>query len=158
MDLEMLDIIKNRIKAVEKWIKDLLDESEDTKLVNSVPGIGETLSCLITLETGDINRFPIPEKYVSYAGLAPTTYASGGKVYHGKLLPMCNKWLRWAYITGAWGGIRSSPYFRGYFDLIKKRKGSNTAIVAVARRMTIIVWKLLKERRFYEEKIYKSNK
>jgi hypothetical protein len=34
----------------------------------------------------------------SYAGIVPSTYASGGKVWHGKLTKQGNRWLRWAIV------------------------------------------------------------
>lgn len=52
---------------------------------------------LIRYEVGDTNRFPSPEKFASYTGLVPSTYASGGKVHHGKLTKQGNKFLRRAF-------------------------------------------------------------
>jgi transposase len=98
-------------------------------------------------------RFYHPGKMCANAGLVPTTYASGGKARHGRLLPSCNRWLRWAYVEAAWIAQRTSPYCHGYFERIKRRKGANKASTALARRLCEITWHCLTENRPYEERI-----
>ena len=49
----------------------------------TLPGFGKILSALAALEIDDINRFSTPAKCASYSTLIPSTFASGGKVYHG---------------------------------------------------------------------------
>ncbi|WP_320412506.1 transposase [Candidatus Manganitrophus noduliformans] len=106
----------------------------------------------MALEIDDIERFPHSAKLAAYAGLVPSTYSSGGKTYHGHLLRMTNKWLKWALVEAVWTSIRHSAYCRLFFDDRKRRKGPNTAIVALARRLSEIVWHVLKEKRVYEER------
>ena len=113
---------------------------------------------MVALEIDNITRFSVAPKLASYAGLVPSTYASGGKTFHGHLLHMSNKWLKWAFVEAAWVAMRSSPYFRAYYENRKRRKGSHVAIIALARRSEI-VWHVLNEKRAYEERpitIYKK--
>ena len=70
--------------------------------MRTLPGVGKILSALLALEIDDVHRFSHAGKLCAYAGLVPTTYASGGKVRHGRLLPICNRWLRWAFVEAAW--------------------------------------------------------
>jgi len=72
---------------------------------------------------------------------------------------MSNKWLRWAFIEAALVALRSSPFCRAYFENRKRNKGPHVAIIALARRISEIVWHVLNEKRAYEErpiKIYKK--
>ena len=71
-------------------------------MLRTIPGIGKTLAALLALEINDISRYSCADKLCAYAGLVPTTYASGGKVRHGNLLSACNRWRRWAYVEAAW--------------------------------------------------------
>jgi hypothetical protein len=68
----------------------------------------------------------------------------------GKLLPHCNKWLRWAFVEAAWVAIGGSAYF-GDFYKGKRALGKkpNIAILATARLMARITWQLLTQRRAY---------
>jgi len=154
-DLSLFDFINEQIKLTEKWIEDFLADNHYRKIIQTIPGFGKILSTLVALEINDINRFNYPGKLAAYSGLVPTTYASGGKVFHGDLLPGCNRWLRYAFVEAAWKSIVVSPYCRSLYDRLKKRKCSNTAVVAVARRLSEIAYLCLKENRCYEERPYK---
>ena len=88
----------------------------------------------------------------AYAGLVPSTYASGGAIYNGKLLKAANKWLRWALIEATWVAVGCSGYFGSLYRHHRARgKKANTSITIVARRMSTILWHLLKERRSFKE-------
>ena len=150
--LELLDYIEKQIDQAERWTKEALKDHPGVARLRTIPGIGKTLAALVALEIDDISRFSVADKLCAYAGLVPTTYASGGKVRHGNLLPACNRWLRWAYVEAAWIAQRISPYCHAYFERIKRRKGANCANTALARRLCEITWHCLMEKRSYEER------
>lgn len=156
-DLSVLHVLKEQIKQMEDHVAAETREDANMQRVQSLPGMGKILSAVVVTEIDTLERFPSAKKLCAYAGLVPTTYASGGKVYHGSLLPMCNKWLRWALIEAAWVSIGCSGYFGGMYRHYRSRgKGANTAITIVARRMCDIVWHLLKQKRVYQEKSFVS--
>jgi len=154
-NIKLLDVIGLHVKAVNKLLKEELHLTEDIKICKSLPGIGEVFGPTIALEIWDVKRFSSQDKLAGYAGLSPTTYSSGGKTYHGKLFWQCNKLLRYAFCEAAWSAIRSSVYFRSFYARLKKRVGSQKAIVATARKLCEITWHCLKEKRPYEERVYK---
>jgi transposase len=151
--LEILDDIKEQISSTEKWIAEAVDDHPGTVIVRTVPGIGKIFAPLIALEIDDIKRFYNPGKLCAYAGLVPSTYASGGKVRHGRLISSCNRWLKWAFVEAAWIAQRTSPYCHDYFERIKRRKGANSAATALARRLCEITWHCLTENRPYQERV-----
>jgi transposase len=151
-DLQMHTTLNTQIKAMEKRISEVNIDNETLRRIQTLPGIGAILAPLIALEIDDPKRFPSADKFCAYAGLVPTTRASGGKISHGGLLPFCNKWLRWAFIEGAWVAIVCSPYFGAFYKRHRARsKGANNAITITARRMAQIAWKMLDEKRDYSE-------
>jgi len=153
--LELLDTLHEHIKKTEAWIEKELKDNPSISVLLSLPGFGKILSALAALEIDNIDRFTTPAKFASYSGLIPSTFASGGKVYHGDLIPTGNRWLRYVFIEASWVAVRSSSvYCRSYFERIKHHKGSNVAIVALARRLSAIAYRCLKEKRFYEEHPY----
>lgn len=149
--LQLLDYLENEIKATQGIIQDELEDWESVKYLKSIPGIGAVFAPLIALEICDINRFSSPKKLWSYAGLVPTTYASGSKVYHGGLIKHANKWLRWAFIEAAHSAIKSSFYFGSCYNNKQSTKGSQAAIIATARKLACVVYYVLKEKRVYCE-------
>jgi transposase len=151
-DLTLLDLLREQIKAQEKQIQHENQADEATRLVESIPGMGKILAAVVACEIDDIQRFPSVEKLCAFAGLVPTTHASGGKVYNGNLLPYCNKHLRWAFIEASWVSIGCSPYFATFYRQQRQRgKKANTAITIVARRMCRITWQLLRQKRNFHE-------
>lgn len=149
--LDLLDHLLEQIKDIEKMIKDLLGDDWRVKLLMSHPGIGITLATVIALEIDDIRRFRNSRKFTSYAGLVPSLHASGGYISHGPLVKSSNHYLKWAFVEAAWKAQTTSPYCRAYFQRIRKHKGANVAIVALARRIAEIVFKILTEKRPYKE-------
>jgi transposase len=99
-----------------------------------------------------IARFATSAKLCAYAGVVPTTHASGGRVFHGRLLWQWNKWLRWALVEASWSAIQCSGYFGGIYRAARVRgKNKNVAITCVAHRLGQIIWLLLTEKRPYTE-------
>ena len=154
-DLELLGFVNEQIKSYEKLIKNMAVNNNYIKIILSAPGFGDNLSALVALEIVDINRFPTAAKLSSYSGLVPTTYSSGGKTSHGNLIPTCNHWLRYAFIEASWVAIVHDPYFRALYSRLKKIKGPQAAIAAVARRLSEVIFNCLRQNRFYEQRIYK---
>src|SRR5881392_1979850 len=151
--LALHGLIAQQMKAQEKRIAAEFQLEPSYKWLLSLPGVGPTLGAVMAAEIDRIDRFPNAEKLCAYAGVVPTTHASGGKTSHGRLLPFCNKWLRWALVEARWVAIGCSPYFGSLYRQHRARgKKANTAITIVARRMCRILWQLLSEKRDFEKR------
>lgn len=155
--LALHDLIAEQMRAQEKRIALEFKTESIYRHLLSVPGIGPTLSAVIGCEIDQIERFGSADKLCGYAGVVPTTHSSGGKVHHGRLLPSCNKWLRWALVEASWVAIGCSPYFGALYRQQRARgKKANTAITIVARRMCRILFQLLREKRSFEKRAGKA--
>ena len=151
--LALHDLIATQMRAQEKRIAAEFGREAIHERRRSLPGVGPTLGAVPAAEIDQIGRFPNADKLCAYAGVVPTTHSSGGKTWHGRLLPSCNKWLRWALVEASWVAIGCSPYFGGIDRHHRQRgKQANTAILIIARRMCRIVWHLLSEQRDFEKR------
>lgn len=147
-DLLALEQLGTLIKELEQRILATNADDEATRYLQSLPGVGPILAAVMAAEIDGLGRFPRADKLCAYAGLAPTTHASGGHVHHGRMLPFANRWLKWAFIEAAWVSVGCSPYFGSLYQRHRARgKKANTAITIIARRMCRIAWQLLHERR-----------
>jgi len=151
-ELELLKFLKQKISQSNGKVKEIAKKDRRTRLLQSIPGIGPFFSVLILYEIDDISRFRDEKKLCAYAGLVPSTHASGGKVFHGRITKTGSKWLRWASIEAAQTAVRGDSEFRAYYQRIRIRKGTNAAKVATARRLLTIVYRLLRQGRFYEKR------
>lgn len=50
---------------------------EESKIIQSIPGIGEKIAATIISEIGEIERFNHPKKLVAFSGLDPHIFESG---------------------------------------------------------------------------------
>lgn len=97
-ELELLEVLKRKISVSNGIVKELAKGDKTVKLLRSIPGLGPFFSVLVAKEIDDIGRFRDEKKLCAYAGLVPSTYASGGKVFHGRITKTGNKWLRAAFV------------------------------------------------------------
>jgi transposase len=149
--LSMLDAIALQVKELEQCIAKELVDCEVMQRLLSMPGLGPILAAVIAIELDGVERFRSPAKLCAYAGLVPTTHASGGKVYNGRLLPFCNRYMRWAFIEAAWTAMGCDGYFGSLYRTHRNRgKKANVAITIVAHRMCQISWHLLHDHRNYQ--------
>jgi transposase len=109
----------------------------------------EFFTLLIRHEIDRIDRYPTSDKLCAYAGLVPSTYSSGGKTYHGRIIKQDNKYLRWTLIEAVIQATRKDAQIRSYYYSMKAKKGSNSAKVATARRLLKIIYQVWKENRSY---------
>jgi transposase len=149
--LRVLDQLLAEIAGVERQIKTELETDWRVQLIRSIPGFGLVLATVVALEIDDVGRFRDSGRLASYAGLVPRVYASGGHSYRGPLVSGANHYLKWAFIEAAWKAQVGSPYCRAHFQQLRKHKGAQVAVVALARRLAEIVFKLLKDKRPYKE-------
>ena len=151
-----IDALSEEIKLLDEKMKEVFDETEEIKLLRTIPGIGFLLSIVVALEIGDVNRFSAPERLASYSGTTPRVHASGGKVRYGNLRPDVNRYLKWAFVEAAntisinrkhWPERHAVQLY----NRIRHRKGHPKAIGAVARHLAEATFWILKRKEVYRD-------
>jgi transposase len=118
--------------------------------LETIPGIGYFSAALIKSEIMDINRFSSFNRLCAYAGLAPRTFSSANKLYHGALNKNRRKYLQWIVLENVYKFIKTLPDKEEKFERIKKIKNHNVAKVILARDFLKIIYQVLKQQRpFY---------
>jgi len=122
---------------------------EEVKLLVTIPGISYLSALTIMAEVGNVTRFPSAKKLMGYAGVVPSTYASGGKVRHGKIIKQGSSWLRYILVEAAHHQLHCTKRkgLRDYYNGIKDRKGSKAAAVATARKLCAVIFRVLTDKR-----------
>ena len=150
--LALLERFTQQLREVERTIDHTVKTTPDAKLLETIPGIGHYLALLILAEIGDIRRFPDPKRLVSYAGLCPSTYASGQTLRHGHLTHQGSPWLRWALVEAAchvWQAPHSA--LARLHQRLCQRRDVKTARVAVARKLCTILFAMLRKSEPYRD-------
>src|SRR6476660_4622166 len=92
---------------------------------------------------GDVTRFPSAKRLVGYAGLGAGVHDSG-KTHRDKgITKQGRRDLRYVLIEAARVAVQTHPYWKRTFAQLAKRIGDHKAVVAVARKLLIVVWHVL---------------
>lgn len=148
-DLTILDQLVPLITEVETEIGRLsvTDPWADlTPYLLQLPGIGLITAMTILGAMGDIERFPTAKKLVGYAGLGARIHASGQTHRSGGITKQGRKELRAVLIEAAWIAVRFDPHGQEQFEQLSERIGRQKAIVAIARKLLVIIWHVLTAR------------
>jgi len=150
----MIELLTEKIKELEQIIlNDLKKDRRKLQILMSIPGIGTVGATTILAEIGDVNDFSSPDKLTKWAGITPRVYQSANKLHTGSITKQGSKHLRWILVEIAHSCIRTrNTAFRIFFERIFNRSGYKKAIVALARKILKLVWHLLTNDEFYEEK------
>jgi transposase len=124
------------------------DHAEDQPLaaiarLDEIPGIGAHAAQVIIAEVGlDMSRFPTAGHLVSWAKLCPRTVQSGAKNRAGKT-GKGNPYLKGVLGEAAAAAAKTDTFLGERYRRLVKRRGKLKALVAVARSILVIVWRLL---------------
>lgn len=147
--IDLLAYLTKKIKSSNQVVGKLGSKDKRVKHLMTIPGIGKFFALLIVSEIDTIKRFRTKDKLASYAGLIPSVHSSADKTFYGKIVSHGNRYLRWALIEAVWPAIRKDLHLRLVYQKIRQRKNHNIAKVAVARRLSTIVYRVLSENRTY---------
>jgi len=148
--LSLIGELETRIKSADSKIEKEAKLDRQTKLFLSIPGVGYQTALLLSAEIGDFTRFGNAKKLVGYVGLAPSTYASAGKVRQGRITKLGNPYVRWALVQTAHRIVRSDPYLKEFYERVSRRSGTKKAKVAVARKVLVSAYYMIERNQTYK--------
>lgn len=140
------DHLDNQIIKTNEATEKLFYEDQKSVIANlqKVEGVAEESSKVIMAEMGiNVKDFKGDDSVCKYAGFVPGVHESSNKKTFVKCYPG-NKHLRTIMMQVAWAAVRiKKGYWRAEYQHIKKSRGSKKAIVAVARRLMKVIYKVL---------------
>jgi transposase len=111
-----------------------------------LPGISLIGAMTVLAAIGDISRFPSAKHLVGYAGLGARIHASGQVHRSGSITRTGRAELRTLLVEAAWTSVRTSPWWRARYEHLTARMPPAKAIVAIARKLLVVIWHVLTER------------
>jgi transposase len=149
--LRELETAQQTEEELEETVKAEVAEDETCRRLLSIPDVGPLTALVVKSEIGTISRFSDSTKLVSYCGLSPKVIQSSETLYYGRLNRQCNKYLKYVLILRAQGISRSTqenPMRATYWRVVLR--GKNHAKIAVARQLTRVIWRMLKDKQFWD--------
>lgn len=115
------------------------------------PGVGPVTALATEVFLGDPSRFADGKAVGSYIGLIPSEYSSGDRHRRGRLTKQGNPMLRFLWCEAAIHAARRDPALGRFYRRKLQQKGLGKARVAVARKLGIRLWVLLRDEIDYTE-------
>jgi transposase len=139
----LLRKVHEHLKALDA---ELLREARvhpQAKLLVTIPGVDVVVAMGLLAAIGSIDRFPSPQKLAAYFGLVPKVRQSGGTCYYGHITKAGSRNARWLAIEAAHTLARSDSPLAAAYQRIRRRKGHQIAVTALARKLIVVVWHIL---------------
>jgi transposase len=140
LDTQMAEIEDElgRLSCVAPWAAPV------TYLIQ-LPGIALITAMTVLSAIGDITRFAHAKQLVGYSGLGAGVHDSGQTHYTGHITKQGRKELRTVLVEALWRAVECSDYWRVEFERLTRRMHPAKAIVALARKMLVVIWHVLTE-------------
>jgi transposase len=149
--LELLAWLTTRIDHLDDQIAAAVEADPRARLLLTHPGVGPLTALTTVLVLGPLARFPDSKHVVSYVGLAPAVNASADKQRLGKITKQGNALLRWVLGQAAPLAARADDELRRRYFAVLHRRGRPKAKVALARKLLVRLYIMLRDQIDYEE-------
>ena len=152
---------KSRIRIVQKhmeYVDSLLDEIQHhinimvsayenyIQLLMTIPGVSRKSAIIIISELGiDVSQWSSHRKLAAWAGLAPGCNESAGKKKSVKI-SKAGVYIKPCLVQVAHAAVKDKncDYYADKFSRISKRRGKKRAIIAIARKILVDIYHILK--------------
>jgi transposase len=137
---ELLEQAEARLDAVAK-------AQEAVQILESTPGVGTRTAEAVVAYLGDAQRFRTGKQVSAYAGLVPRQYQSGESDRRGRITRRGPALLRKLLVECAWVMLRYNGWARAVYQRLSHGKArKKQAIVALARKLLVRLWAMLRDK------------
>jgi len=154
--LEWLDKLDEQVGELDPAVEEAGRARPEVGLLRTHPGVGRVVALAFVLKVGPIERFAHSRKLVSYWGLNPSEHSSGGRQRLGAISKQGNTMMRWLLIEAAQTAVRFDPQLRRVYQRLKSRRNNGVAKVAIARRLAVRLFWMLRTRHNYAQLVRMS--
>ena len=149
VELDQLDGVMTHLSEVTAKLDALGQSDEATQRLQTIGGVGPRLAETVVAVLDDPHRFKNGKEVGSYAGLTPRQFQSGQMDRQGKISGKGDTLLRALLVEVSWMALRHNDWAKATYERVLRGDGSRkkVAIVAVARKLLVRCWALLRDGR-----------
>jgi transposase len=152
--MQVLRDNERTVAKIDKKIEECVSSfAEEMSLLQTIPGVGPQAAIAILGEIGtDMSVFPSSKHLASWCGISPGNNESAGKNRSGRTT-QGDKFLKAALVESAWHACRigGDSFLKRKFLSVAGRRGKKRAVIAVAHKILIAAYFILKNRVPYLE-------
>lgn len=143
--LDLMKAFSIEISQLEDAILSTQAERPEYAHLTSIKGVGKIIGLTILLETGNIERFPSPGHYASYARCVNSEKVSNGKQKGRGKKKNGNKYLNWAFMEAAHYAAIWDPVIKRYYQRKRDKTHTMVAKKALANKLARACYHMLKQ-------------
>lgn len=150
--IDRMNFLDKQIEALDCQILEYYEKFDC--YLHTIPGIGIIGAATILAEIGDISRFKNSSSLIAFSGIDPTVRQSGEfNSTHNHMSKRGSPYLRHAiFLAATTCSFHNSPLNAYYKKKRDQGKHHLTATGAVARKLTTVIYAVLRDSKPYEPK------
>ena len=149
--LRMVDELDSSLAKLDRAVEEQSQHNQAAVLLRTHPGVGPVTSLAFVLTLGPVERFARSKQVVSYLGLNPREHSSGGKQRLGGISKQGNPMMRSLLVEAGHSAARLDEELRKDYQRLKLRRGSGVAKVAIARKLAVRMYWMLRSQASYAQ-------
>jgi len=142
--LRMLDELDRSLQRLDDAVEQQAEQNPEAVRLMTHPGVGPVTSLAFVLTIGPVGRFQRSKQVASYLGLNPREHSSGGKQRLGSISKQGNPMMRSLLVEAGHTAARLDAELRQDYQRLKLRRGSGVAKVAIARKLAVRMYWMLR--------------
>lgn len=143
--LETLDRLDSEITELQGRVEQEASQRAAAVKLMTHPGVGPVTALAMVLTIGPAERFQSPRQVASYFGLIPSEHSSGGRQQLGRISKQGNAFLRFLLVEAGQSAARYDAELGRFYRRLAARKHRALAKVAVARKLAMRLYLMLRE-------------
>ena len=149
--LELLDRLNPTIAELSQAIQQEVEKCPEARRLMTHPGVGPFTALAFVLIIGEADRFQCGKQVASYLGLVPLEDSSGNRRRLGHITKQGSSMPRFLLVEAAQVTARSLPQWRSKYLHLMMRRGRKTAKVAMARRLAVHLYWMMRQGWHYQQ-------
>jgi transposase len=145
VNLESYDLHLGILKRLDDLMMEMNRKDPRARLLKTIPAVGDVTARTLLAEIGDIGRFKTAKSLSCFTGLSPGQRQSGSSTQMTGITKEGSSHIRAVMVQAAWIAIRLDPALREFYEELKQKKTAQKAICAVARKLVVSAWYILKK-------------
>jgi transposase len=150
--LAAIEALTEQISAADDELAEAAEQDETCQRMMTTPGVGPVTAVRFRAALDEVTRFASAHAVESYVGLVPGEHSSGERQRRTAITKAGPASLRWALVQAAWSAMRTrknDPMVLWARE-VERRRGRFVAIVALARKLTGILFAIWRDGTVYE--------
>jgi transposase len=154
LELRQLDALSAQLELVVKKLEAIGKNDPRIQRIMTIPGVGPRTAEILVACIDDPQRFKNGRQVSAYFGLVPRQYQSGETDRNGRITKRGNPLARTILVECAWASLRYNQWAKAIYQRVsgQQKTRKKKAAVALARKLAVIAWALLRDEKDWEPK------